>query len=50
MERLRRFFRGEPNIQACLGDVKEAFEGYLRDIDTTDQPVNPRYHDFRIAY
>ena len=39
-----------PNIQACLGDVKEAFGGYLREIDTTDQPVNPRYYDFRITY
>ena len=45
------FLQGtEPNIQAFLGDVKEAFEGYLRDIDTTDQPVNSRYDDFRIAY
>jgi acylphosphatase len=40
----------EPNIQACLGDVKEDFGGYLREINTTAQPVNPRYHDFRIAY
>lgn len=40
----------EPNIQACLDDVKEAFGGYLREINTTEQSVNPRYHDFRIAY
>ena len=40
----------KPNIQACLGDVKEAFGGYLREIDSTDQPVNSRYYDFRIAY
>ena len=44
-------FQGtEPNIQACLGDVKEAFGGYLREIDSTDQPVNSRYYDFRITY
>ena len=39
-----------PNIQACLNDLKDTFGGYLRDINTTDQPVNPQYHDFRITY
>lgn len=38
------------NIQACLNDLQDTFGGYLRDINTTDQPVNPRYHDFRITY
>ena len=38
------------NIQACLNDLKDTFGGYLRDINTTDQPVNPQYHDFRITY
>ena len=38
------------NIQACLNDLNDHFDGYLRDINTTDQPVNPRYHDFRITY
>ena len=37
-------------IQGCLDDLKDTFGGYLRDINTTDQPVNPRYHDFRITY
>ncbi|MHC4291947.1 MAG: acylphosphatase [Planctomycetota bacterium] len=40
----------EPNIQACLNDIQEYFGGYLREINTTDQPVNPQYHDFRITY
>lgn len=39
-----------PNIQACLDDLKDAFGGYLRDIKTTERPVNPQYHDFRITY
>ena len=39
-----------PNIQACLNDLQNTFGGYLREINTTDKPVNPRYHDFRITY
>jgi len=38
------------NILACLDDLNDHFGGYLREITTTDQPVNPRYHDFRITY
>jgi acylphosphatase len=37
-------------IAACMDDVKDAFIGYLRDVETTTQPVNPRYQDFRITY
>ena len=40
----------EPNIQACLNDLQDTFGGYLRDINTTNKPVNPRFHDFRITY
>ena len=39
-----------PNIQACLSDLQDTFSGYLREINTTDQPVNPQYHDFRITF
>ena len=39
-----------PNIQACLDDLQDTFGGCLREINTTDQLVNPRYHDFRITY
>ena len=38
------------NIQACLNDLQDTFGGYLRELKTTDKPVNPRYYDFRIAY
>ena len=38
------------NVQACLNDLQDTFGGYLRETNTTDQPVNPRYHDFRISY
>ncbi|OQY06428.1 MAG: hypothetical protein B6I25_03885 [Planctomycetales bacterium 4572_13] len=38
------------NIQACLDDLKDSFGGHLREINTTNQPVNPQYHDFRISY
>jgi acylphosphatase len=37
-------------IKACLDDIQDAFGGYLRDIQSTEQPVNPQYHDFRITY
>ena len=40
----------EPNIQACLNDLKDTFGGYLREINATSQPINPRYHDFQITY
>jgi len=38
------------NIQACLDELHDCFGGYLRDVNTTDQPVNPQHHDFRITY
>ncbi|MEN8127934.1 MAG: acylphosphatase [Planctomycetota bacterium] len=38
------------NIQACLNDLQDTFDGYLRNVNSTDQPVNPQYHDFRITY
>jgi len=37
-------------IQACIDNLQDTFGGYLRDMKTTDQPVNPQYHDFRITY
>lgn len=38
------------NIQACLNEIEDCFGGYLRETNTTDHPVNPQYHDFRITY
>ena len=40
----------EPNIQACIDEIKDYFGGYIRDIKSINQPVNPQYHDFRITY
>lgn len=40
----------KPNIQAFMGDLQDTFGGYLREINTTDLPVNPQYHDFRVTY
>ena len=40
----------EPNIRACLNDLQDTFSGCLRETNTTNKPVNPRYHDFRITY
>ena len=40
----------ESNIQACIDEIKEYFSGYVRDIKSTDRPVNPQYYDFRITY
>jgi acylphosphatase len=37
-------------IQACLNDIEEYFDGYLKETHITEQPVNPRHHDFRITY
>jgi acylphosphatase len=44
-------FQGtDADIKACLNDIEDYFGGYLRDMQITDQPVNPQYHDFRITY
>jgi acylphosphatase len=38
------------NVLACLAQIKDDFGGYIRDTKITDQPVDPQFHDFRIAY
>lgn len=40
----------EPNVRACVNEIKEYFISYLRDTQITDQPVNSQYHEFRITY
>ena len=40
----------QANVQACLDSIQNTFGAYLREINTTNQPVNPQYHDFRITY
>lgn len=45
------FLQGtEQNIQACLDDLQDAFGGYLREVNSTEKPVNLQHHDFRITY
>lgn len=44
-------FQGtQANIQACSDEIQDAFNGYIRETKSIDQPVNPHYHDFRITY
>lgn len=38
------------NVQACIDEIQDAFGGYVRDLQSVDQPVNPQYHDFRITF
>ena len=40
----------DPNIEACMDDIKDTFGGYIRDTKITEQPHNPQYHDFKITY
>lgn len=40
----------ETEIQACLNDIQDAFNGYIRETTSIDQPVNPQHHDFRISF
>ncbi len=37
-------------IELCIGEIKDHFGRYVRQVDLTDQPVNPRYTAFQIAY
>ena len=44
-------FQGsEADVQACMVDIQDAFDGYIRDVKSTDQPVSPQCHDFRIVF
>ena len=37
-------------IDLCISEIKDHFGTFVRRVDTTDQPVNPRYTAFDIAY
>lgn len=44
-------FQGtEANITACMDEIADTLSGYIREVIADPRPVNPRYHDFRIAY
>ncbi len=37
-------------IDNCITEVQDSFEGYIRDTRIEDAPYNPRYTDFRVAF
>lgn len=37
-------------VDNCLGAIKDYFGGYIRDINITEIPPDPRYLDFRITF
>jgi acylphosphatase len=38
------------DIDTCIREVQDSFEGYLRDTQIEEAPFNPRYTDFRVAF
>lgn len=37
-------------IEKCVEEIKDYFERYIRQIDQTEAPFNPRYTEFEITY
>ena len=38
------------DIDDCIRDIKEAFEGYIRETKTEEIPPDPQYTNFKIAF
>ncbi len=38
------------DIADCIRDIKEAFEGYIRETKTEEIPQDPKYTDFKITF
>ncbi len=38
------------DIADCIRDIKEAFEGYIRETKTEEIPPDPQYTNFKIAF
>jgi len=38
------------DIADCIRDIKEAFEGYIRETKTEEIPLDPKYTNFKIAF
>ena len=38
------------DISDCIEDIKQAFAGYIGEVEIEQVPVNPRYEDFRITF
>ncbi len=39
----------EEDIQACIDEIKQYFDGYIRQTQVQEVPFNPRYKDFAIT-
>jgi acylphosphatase len=37
------------DISNCLQEIRDFFEGHIRDTEIEEAPCNPRYTDFRVA-
>jgi len=37
-------------IDNCIREIQDSFEGHIRDTRIEDTPYNPRYIDFRVAF
>ena len=38
------------DIDDCIKDIEESFDGYIRETKTEEIPPNPCYKDFKIAF
>ena len=38
------------DIADCIRDIKEAFEGYIRETKPEEIPPDPKYTNFKIAF
>jgi len=37
-------------IDNCIREIQDSFEGHIRETQIEDAPYNPRYTDFRVAF
>jgi len=40
----------QDDIDFCVSEIRDAFEGYVRDVKFDEIPVNPNYTDFKITF
>jgi acylphosphatase len=38
------------DMNACIRDIKESFDGYIRETRTQEIPPEPQYIDFKITF
>ncbi|MHC4721050.1 MAG: hypothetical protein ACYSYT_11350 [Planctomycetota bacterium] len=43
-------YRSSDDISDCIEDIKQAFAGYIGEVEIEQVPVNPQYEDFRITF